>query len=109
MMQMSHKSKKLNGTDKLNGVIHCDNSFFGDPMPGKKKQCFCERQMKPIGGKVDNKTETVKYCGSEGETCSCQGRVFYGKEYDESKPAPIDLDPLPENGISHARQPELNF
>lgn len=55
--------------------------------------------MKPLGGKIDPKKESIKYCGSEGENCSCQGRVFYGKEFDESKPAPLDLDPLPENGI----------
>ena len=69
MMQLSHKTKKLNGTEKLTGHVQCSSSFFGDPMPNKKKQCFCERQMKPLGGKIDNKTESVKYCGSEGENC----------------------------------------
>jgi len=69
MMQLFHKTKKLNGTEKLTGHVQCSSSFFGDPMPNKKKQCFCERQMKPLGGKIDNKTESVKYCGSEGENC----------------------------------------
>ena len=100
MMQLSHKTRKLNGTDKLTGHIRCGNEYFGDPMPGKKKQCYCERQMKPVGGKIDQKKESVSYCGSEGDTCSCQGRIFYGKEFDESKPAPVDLDPLPDRTVA---------
>ena len=108
MMALSHKTKKVEGTDRSAGFLKCSTNVFGDPIPGSKKQCFCEREKKPLGG-VDNKTESVRYCASEGGNCQCQGRVFYGKEYDESKPATIDLDPIPQGGKTHNKQPELNF
>jgi hypothetical protein len=95
MMMLPHKTKEVTGAFKNKGFMSCSADTFGDPIPGSKKQCFCERQSKPLGGPIDNKTESVRYCGSEGEKCQCQGRVFYGKEFDESKPAPVNLDPIP--------------
>lgn len=37
MMELSTKTKVMNGTDKLNGYVMCNTDFFGDPMPGTKK------------------------------------------------------------------------
>lgn len=71
MMLLSTKTKVVNGTDRTRGFVMCDSAFFGDPMPGSKKQCFCERQAKPLGGPIDNKTTSVQWCGSEGGTCQC--------------------------------------
>ena len=78
MMMGPSKSKELNHRQRQQGSVMCDSKLFGDIFPGKKKQCFCERQDKP---KV-KPDHHIHKCGSENETCQCNGRVFFGREFD---------------------------
>lgn len=59
----------------------CDNSYFGDPVPGHPKACFCLPKPKP----------KVKRCALEGEECACNGNVYIGAlEIEGVKPAKFD-------------------
>lgn len=73
-MKMSEHSEHF-----VNGFVGCNNNVFDDPSPGKKKQCFCERPKPPA---EMPKKENLKQCGYEknGDSCTCQGTVFYGRE-----------------------------
>jgi hypothetical protein len=79
--EMSKKYFKTHGAtpeEIKRGFVDCDNNLFGEVLPGKKKQCFCEREEKP----EELKEKHLRKCGSEGDKCQCQGRVFYGRETD---------------------------
>jgi hypothetical protein len=78
MSKTYFKTKEISTQDKNRGFVDCSNNVFGDVLPGKKKQCFCERPEKP----QDLKEKHLNKCGSEGDNCQCQGRVFYGQETD---------------------------
>ena len=60
------------------GSLGCNNEDIGsDPVPGKAKQCFCEKGAKP----------EVKRCGYDDDDCTCKGNIFYGiLELDKKKP-----------------------
>lgn len=78
MSKTFFKSKDVSQADAKKGFLDCSNSVFGDPLPNKPKQCFCERPEEP----EKLKEKSLVKCGSEGEKCQCKGRVFYGKETD---------------------------
>lgn len=62
--------RKPHKVQNSHGSIQCNNAVFGDPSPGKAKQCFCESGL-PI-------TKKVLKCSDEGESCMCKGNIFYG-------------------------------
>jgi hypothetical protein len=80
MSKTYFKSITVAPNDFKRGWIDCGNNLFGDVLPGKKKQCFCERPDKPQNLKPDGHFEK---CGSEDDHCQCHGRVFYGREDDD--------------------------
>ena len=78
MSETYFKTKEMSPKDKKRGYVDCGNAEFGDVLPNKKKQCFCERPEKP----TDLKEKSLSNCGFEGENCQCKGRVFYGRAND---------------------------
>ena len=33
---------------EVNGEVKCENSFFGDPVVGSKKSCYCKHENPAI-------------------------------------------------------------
>jgi hypothetical protein len=67
MSKTFFKTIDISETDSKKGFVDCDNNIFGDVLPNKKKQCFCERPEKP----EDLKEKHLSKCGSEGDQCQC--------------------------------------
>ena len=76
--ELMKAQKKYKALDSK-GSIGCNSADFGgDPAPGLKKQCFCEKGAKP----------EVKRCGLDDDDCKCKGNIFYGAlELGKKKPA----------------------
>jgi hypothetical protein len=68
----------------------CNNGVFGDPIPGQRKQCYCQ------SGSVKPK---VLKCGDENEDCTCKGNIFYGASIVDGKAA--DFESMLSNSFSY--------
>ena len=68
--------RKPHKIEPSHGSIMCNNEVFGDPTPGRRKQCFCETGVF---------AKHVLKCGDEGEDCTCKGNIFYGASVVDEK------------------------
>ena len=78
--------------EEAHGSIQCNNYAFGDPAPGKAKQCYCE------SGVFEPK---VQKCSNENGDCSCKGNIFYGAAVVDG--AEADFDALLTKNFAHRK------
>lgn len=74
------------GEADFSGSTMCKNSYFGDPLPGTSKYCFCDELSNAVH-------PVAEYCAESGENCECPdgNYVAYAKStYDENGNATLD-------------------
>jgi len=76
----------------INGYVPCVSAEFGgDPLESQAKHCLCrsrkqslveEEQTLPFASKTE--VQGIE-CAKEGETCECNGKIYFGKRFVNGK------------------------